>query len=617
VSVPGSDAALINAIRSGDPGAYDVLRTRHGAAARRLAVHLERGRASVDDVVDWAFVQVLEAIRRGGGPTDAFRPYLLTAVQRAARDCEAGESTPIPTDDQDIPDPGQLSSAAAGTRPAAVTAFMSLPERWRAVLWHTEIEGAAPAAVASLFGLSAAEAADLADRARDGMAQSAGLDPGGVHAVLRNAVAPAVLGGGATGYLDDLAYNRPEPEPGPADEDAAAGTAGALLLGAPVAGADLADRTAAAGRAGAGAAETDLIGAVGAGAAGAGAAGGAAAGAGTGAGTAGGGSAAEGSAAGTGAAETTALGAGGAAAGAEAAAPASGPGLRPAGRAAWLGTIGTRAGDWWRGASSRQRNAVTGIGVLLVVAAIVGYALTLSPDSAPVAARPSRPVTTPTATAPATSVPPSTPAATATPTAPASVPPAAVINNPAPSAAAPPPPPRLAVSLTVTGPAPSSPVAGVSFAITNNGRAATGNLTARLSMPASVGLIRSGQVGAWNCSTLGTTIACSRGPLPARATTSDFFTIGLNSQSACGRFIGLTVSAGSAGGSASAAIHCQRARTGAQGAATLSAQQQLISTQPAATAPAHAAQSATDTAAVRHPSRPAWWWHPWWFRGRR
>ena len=109
----GSDAALINAIRSGDPGAYDVLRSRHGAAARRLASHLPHGPATVNDVVDWAFVQVLEAIRRGGGPTDAFRPYLLTAVQRAARDCAAGENSPIPTDDQDIPDPGQLMTAPA------------------------------------------------------------------------------------------------------------------------------------------------------------------------------------------------------------------------------------------------------------------------------------------------------------------------------------------------------------------------------------------------------------------------------------------------------------------------------------------------------------------------
>jgi hypothetical protein len=121
--MPGSDAALINAIRSGDPGAYDVLRSRHGAAARRLASHLRRGPATVNDVVDWAFVQVLEAIRRGGGPTDAFRPYLLTAVQRAARDCAAGENSPIPTDDQDIPDPGQLMTAgAAGDSAPAVLA---------------------------------------------------------------------------------------------------------------------------------------------------------------------------------------------------------------------------------------------------------------------------------------------------------------------------------------------------------------------------------------------------------------------------------------------------------------------------------------------------------------
>jgi len=191
VSVPGSDAALINAIRSGEPGAYDVLRSRHGAAARRLASHLPRGQATVNDVVDWAFVQVLEAIRRGGGPTDAFRPYLLTAVQRAARDCAAGESSPIPTDDQDIPDPGQLmtggpagngreeTGTGGATGPAAIAAFMSLPERWRAVLWHTEVEDAAPAAVASLFGLGAAEAADLADRAREGMAQNAGIEPDG------------------------------------------------------------------------------------------------------------------------------------------------------------------------------------------------------------------------------------------------------------------------------------------------------------------------------------------------------------------------------------------------------------------------------------------------------
>lgn len=48
-------------------------------------------------------------------------------------------------------------------------AFASLPERWQAVLWHTETEGARPAEVASLLGLTANGVAALAYRAREGL----------------------------------------------------------------------------------------------------------------------------------------------------------------------------------------------------------------------------------------------------------------------------------------------------------------------------------------------------------------------------------------------------------------------------------------------------------------
>ncbi len=233
MDVPGSDAALLNAIRSGDPGAYDVLRARHGAAARRLARYLPRGGAAADDVVDWSFTQVLDAIRRGGGPTDAFRPYLLTATARAARDCAAGEAAPVPADDQDIPAPGQLPRGNG--RDPVVAAFLALPERWRAVLWHTEVEGAAPAAVASLFGLSADGAAELAARAREGLGRSldigaaetggAGLDD--LTAALRASVAPLVLGPGTTAYLADAANGAI----GAADSAAAGGAAGYATVG--------------------------------------------------------------------------------------------------------------------------------------------------------------------------------------------------------------------------------------------------------------------------------------------------------------------------------------------------------------------------------------------------
>ena len=212
-SMPASDAELLNTIRSGDSAPFDLLRARHAAAARYLAAQLLSDPAAADATVELAFGRVLDAIRRGGGPTDAFRPYLLTAVRRAA----AG-SGPVPVDDQQLPDPGQLLAGPAASRPGGspvLQAFLSLPERWRAALWHTDIELATPAEAAPLLGLTAAGVLDLAGRARDGLAraylqlrQSAGepdpaalADPG---AALREAVAPAVLGEAAAAYLAGL-----------------------------------------------------------------------------------------------------------------------------------------------------------------------------------------------------------------------------------------------------------------------------------------------------------------------------------------------------------------------------------------------------------------------------
>ena len=93
-----SDAELLNTIRSGGTGAPALLWGRHAAAARALAGQLVSGQAAADDVAVGAFAQVLDAIRRGGGPTDAFRPYLLTAVRRAAVGSRGNASAGIPTD---------------------------------------------------------------------------------------------------------------------------------------------------------------------------------------------------------------------------------------------------------------------------------------------------------------------------------------------------------------------------------------------------------------------------------------------------------------------------------------------------------------------------------------
>jgi hypothetical protein len=53
----------------------------------------------------------------------------------------------------------------------AARAFARLPERWRAVLWHTEVEGESPAQVAPLLGLTPNGVAALAYRARERLRQ--------------------------------------------------------------------------------------------------------------------------------------------------------------------------------------------------------------------------------------------------------------------------------------------------------------------------------------------------------------------------------------------------------------------------------------------------------------
>src|SRR5947209_2399014 len=155
--------------------AYGELYRRHVTSARHLARQLVRGPAEVDDVVAETFSRVLDLMRRGGGPRDAFRPYLLTAVRRVAYDRYRGERRSVVTGEIEAYDPGEpfVDPAVAGLeRTLIARAFLSLPERWRAVLWHTEIEGARPAEVAPLLGLTANGVAALAYRAREGLRQA-------------------------------------------------------------------------------------------------------------------------------------------------------------------------------------------------------------------------------------------------------------------------------------------------------------------------------------------------------------------------------------------------------------------------------------------------------------
>jgi RNA polymerase sigma factor (sigma-70 family) len=176
-AAPGvpADSDLLRVIRSGDTEAFARLYERHATAARAMAAQLVRGPAEIDDVVSEAFAKVLDLLQRGGGPADAFRPYLLTAVRRAAYDRYRLEHRQLSTDSLAEFDPGEPfeDPAVAGLEQSMIArAFRSLPERWQAVLWHTEIEASRPAEIADLLGLSANSVAALAHRAREGLRQA-------------------------------------------------------------------------------------------------------------------------------------------------------------------------------------------------------------------------------------------------------------------------------------------------------------------------------------------------------------------------------------------------------------------------------------------------------------
>ena len=170
---PG-DAELISAVRGGDVDAYGQLFERHVEAARRLARQLVAA-GDVDDLVSDAFAKVLVVLQRGGGPDLAFRAYLLTAVRRLRVDrLRAGYKLQV-TDDMEAFDPGVpfRDTAVEGfENAAAARAFASLPERWQAVLWHTEVEGQKPAEVAVLLGMTPNSVSALAYRAREGLRQA-------------------------------------------------------------------------------------------------------------------------------------------------------------------------------------------------------------------------------------------------------------------------------------------------------------------------------------------------------------------------------------------------------------------------------------------------------------
>src|SRR6476660_9794862 len=170
-----SDPELITRVRAGDRQAFGELYKRHSGPATSLARQFARSVAESDDLVSESFARVLDNLLAGKGPDTAFRAYLFTSIRNTAYDRTRKDKRLQFTDDMtahDSPVPGDDPVLMKMESGLVAAAFAQLPERWQAVLWHTQVEGESPAQVGALLGMAPGAVSSLAFRAREGLREA-------------------------------------------------------------------------------------------------------------------------------------------------------------------------------------------------------------------------------------------------------------------------------------------------------------------------------------------------------------------------------------------------------------------------------------------------------------
>ncbi|MFE3787263.1 RNA polymerase sigma factor [Streptomyces goshikiensis] len=182
---PPSDRDLTRRLRrsfaSGavDQAVCDLLYRRHRAAVLACARACCRVPQDAEDLVSEAFMRTFQAVRSGAGPQDGWRPYLLTVVRHTAIEWRAGDGRTVLTPDVEAwcrPGPAggdpQRQLLDSEDRRLVARSFHTLPERWKAVLWHTLVEDDCAHHVPLLLGITPSAVTSLAFRAREGLREA-------------------------------------------------------------------------------------------------------------------------------------------------------------------------------------------------------------------------------------------------------------------------------------------------------------------------------------------------------------------------------------------------------------------------------------------------------------
>jgi RNA polymerase sigma factor (sigma-70 family) len=195
-----SDAELIAAVATGDAASYVTLQKRHRPAARILARQVVAKPDDAEEVLSETFTRLHDVLRRGDGPAESLRPYLLSAIRRVALErrnaeqsaqpelsesatsaehsesAERAESAKPAAGQAEIPNLGEplfTDPAAAELESATMArAYAALPERLRAAAWHVMIERTDPAESAAILGLTEAGVAELPGQVRAALSQA-------------------------------------------------------------------------------------------------------------------------------------------------------------------------------------------------------------------------------------------------------------------------------------------------------------------------------------------------------------------------------------------------------------------------------------------------------------
>ncbi|QIM16527.1 sigma-70 family RNA polymerase sigma factor [Leucobacter insecticola] len=163
-----TDQALLERFRAGDREALKDLYERHYSAAVAFALRSGASSDNAEDAVSEAFLNVVDAIQRGNGPTVSMGLYLRSAVRNSLiRQSRESKRSILVDDLEEFAEP--VVDVGEPEDGGVIQAFRALPERWQTVLWLREIDKQRTSEVAKSMGISPGATTLLYRRARKGL----------------------------------------------------------------------------------------------------------------------------------------------------------------------------------------------------------------------------------------------------------------------------------------------------------------------------------------------------------------------------------------------------------------------------------------------------------------